>query len=160
MTVTDLDEWLRPGAVHDEVVLEVDDVATGLALRVVLVVTPVGRRVHLTVTASGVRARHDAEAAGPPSTNWDRMGIGGVEWRMVEPLRRWELSAADPDAGLHAYLAFSGSGLCTPLADGYEQLGMVDGQLQVADRRFTVTAIPARRSHTWRDPPPGRPDPA
>ncbi len=150
MTVTDLDEWLRPGAVHDEVTLDVDDAPARLVLWASLVVTPDWRAAHLNLTMEGARARHDAEEAGPPPSNWDRMRIGGVEWRMVEPLQRWELAADDPDAGLHAYLAFSGSGLCTPLADGYEQLGTVDGQLQLADRRFTVTAIPARRSHTWR----------
>lgn len=150
MTVTDQDEWLRPGAAHDEVALVVDDVDAGLVLQARLLVTPTGRRAHLVVTVEGARARHDAEEAGPAVTNWDRMRIGGVEWRMVEPLRRWELSADDPDAGLRAYLAFSGAGPCTPLADGYEQVGTADGQLQLADHLVRLVGAPARRTHTWR----------
>ncbi len=148
--VTDLDEWLRPGAAHDEVTLTVDHLSAGLALHASLVVTPLGRRAQLTVTVHGARARHDADEPGPPPTNWDRMRIGDVEWRMVEPLLRWDLAADDLDAGLHAFLAFSGSGPCVPLPSGYEQEGTVSGQLQVADRRVTVASAPARRTHTWR----------
>jgi hypothetical protein len=69
---------------------------------------------------------------------------------MVEPLLRWDLSVEDVEAGLRAYLAFTGSAPCTPLPLGYEQLGTVSGQLQLADRLLTVTNAPARRSHTWR----------
>jgi hypothetical protein len=148
--VTDLDEWLRPGAVLDEVALEVDDPAAGLVLRVAFAVAPDGRRAELAVTAGGTRAGHEAEEAGPPTANWDRMRIGGLEWRMVEVLRRWELSVEDPEAGLQAYLSFSGAGPCQPLADGYEQVGTVAGQLRLADRLFTVVDAPARRWHTWR----------
>lgn len=145
-----MDEWLRPGAERDEVALEVDDVAASLVLRASLVVTPAGRRAHLTVTAAGARARHDAEEAGLPPTNWDRMRVGGLEWRMVEPLLRWELSAEDAEAGLRAYLAFTGSAPCHPLVDGYEQQGTVNGQLHLAGQRIAVVDAPARRTHTWR----------
>jgi len=151
VAITDLDEWLQPETVHDEVALEVDDVAAGgLLLRASLVITPTMRRVQLVATVDGVHARHDADEAGPPASNWDRMRIGRVEWRMVEPLRRWELSVNDLEAGLRAYLAFVGTGPCSPLADGYEQVGWVSGQLQLADRRIAVTDGPARRTHTWR----------
>ena len=150
MAITDQDEWLRPGAERDEVALEVDDDAAGLVLRASLVVTPSGRRGELTVVVAGTRARHDAEEAGPPPTNWDRMRIGGLEWRMVEPLLCWELAADDLDAGLRAYLTFSGSGPCTLLLDGYEQVGTANGQLHLAGRRTAVIDAPARRTHTWR----------
>jgi len=147
--VTDQDEWLQPGAAQDEVSLEVDDPAAGLVLRARLTVTLTHRRANLVVSVDGARARHDAEQAGPAVTNWDRMRIGGLEWRMVEPLRRWELAADDPEAGLRAYLAFSGTGPCTPLADGYEQVGRASGQLQLAERIVAVTDAPSRRTHTW-----------
>ena len=149
MTVTDQDEWLRPGAASDEVTLEVDEPAAGLVLRARLLVTLTERRAHLLVTAEGARARHDADLPGPAVTNWDRMRIGGIEWRMVEPLLRWELSAEDPEARLRAYVAFSGSGPCTLLPGGYEQLGTATGQLQLADTLVAVTNAPARRTHTW-----------
>ena len=148
--ITDRDEWLRPGAEHDEVTLEADDALAGLLLRVRLVVTPAVRRVHLVLDLGGVSARHDAEEPGPPPTNWDRMRVGAVEWRMVEPLSRWELSADDPDAGLRAYLAFVGTSPCAPVVDGYEQVGTVTGQLRLADQRAALSATPARRTHTWR----------
>lgn len=150
VAVTDLDEWLRPGADHDEVGFEVDDVPADLVLRATLLVTPVMRRVELCIALAGRTVRHDAEEAGPPASNWDRMRIGGVEWRMVEPLRRWELAADDDEAALRVYLSFSGAGPCTPLADGYEQIGTVSGQVQLAGQRVTVTDAPARRSHRWR----------
>lgn len=150
VTITDRDEWLRPDVEHDEVTLEVDDVAAGLAVRVALVVDRLGRHVHLLVDLGGVHGRHDAEAAGPPPTNWDRMRIGAVEWRMVEPLQLWELSVDDPEAGLRAYLAFTGAISCHPIVGGYEQVGTVGGQLRLADRRVALTAAPARRTHTWR----------
>lgn len=153
MAITDQDEWLRPDAEHDEVTLDIDDAITGLVVRARLVVGPWGRRAHLRVALGGSSGRHDAEEAGPPPTNWDRMRIGAVEWRMVEPLQRWELAADDPAAGLRAYLAFLGSGPCSALPDGYEQAGTVTGQLQVGDRRVTVTDAPARRTHTWRTAP-------
>lgn len=148
--VTDRDEWLQPGAVHEEVVLEVDEPAAGLALRFSLVVTPSGRRVHMVATVDGIRGRHDAEGMGPPPTNWDRMRLGGVDWRMVEPLQRWDLSVEDLEAGLRAYLTFTGTAAPARIADGYEQVGLVSGQLQLADRRTTVTNAPGRRTHTWR----------
>ncbi len=173
--VTDRDEWLHPDAVHDEVVLEVDELQApgvapagsgplapsvgfgsvpppraGLVLRVSLVVTPAGRHVHLTVAVDGVRARHDAEDLGPPPTNWDRMRLGGVEWRMVEPRQRWDLSVEDLDAGLRAYLTFTGTAPPTRTFEGYEQVGVVSGQVQLADVRTTVTGAPARRAHLWR----------
>ncbi len=148
--LTDQDEWLHPGAVHDEVVLEVDEPVAGLTLRVRLVVTPAGRSAHLVANLDGVRARHDAEAVGPPPTNWDRMRLGGVEWRMVEPLQRWDLSVEDREAGLRAYLTFSGSAAPSCIIGGYEQVGVVSGQLQLAERRATVTSAPGRRTHTWR----------
>lgn len=150
MSVTDHDEWLQPDAVHDEVVLEVAEAATGIVLSLQLIVTPAGRAVHLEVSAGGTRARHDAEAAGPPTANWDRMRLGGVEWRMVEPLYRWDLSVEDLDAGLRAYLSFTGAGAPSRIVDGYEQLGAVSGQLQLADALITVPNAPARRAHTWR----------
>lgn len=128
--------------------LEVDESA-GLALRLSLVVTPAGRRAHLTVVIDGVRVRHDAEEAGPPATNWDRMRLGGLEWRMVEPLRQWDLSVEDVESGLRAYLSFTGSGEPSRIVDGYEQVGTVHGQLQLADQLTTVAAA-ARRTHTWR----------
>ena len=153
MAITDQDEWLRPDAEHDEVTLEADDALAGLLLRVRLVVTPANRRVHVVLDLDGVHGRHDGEEAGPPPTNWDRMRVGAVEWRMVEPLLRWELTADDPDAGLRAYLAFTGSAPCHPIVDGYEQVGTVSGQLRLADRRVALTATPARRTHTWRSRP-------
>ncbi|CAA9238985.1 MAG: hypothetical protein AVDCRST_MAG76-1658 [uncultured Acidimicrobiales bacterium] len=148
--LTDQDEWLHPEAVHDEVVIEVDEPGAGLMLRVSLLVTPAGRTVHLVASIDGLRARHDAEAAGPPSTNWDRMRLGPVEWRMVEPLQRWDLSVDDREAGLMAYLTFSGSAAPSSIVDGYEQVGVVSGQLQLAERRVTLTNAPGRRTHTWR----------
>lgn len=153
MAITDQDEWLRPDAEHDEVTLEVDDAATGLVVRAEMAVDAGGRHVHLTAHVDGIRARHDADEAGPPATNWDRMRIGAVEWRMVEPLQHWELTADDPASGLRAYLAFSGSGPCSAVPGGYEQAGLVTGQLQVGDPRITVTDAPARRTHTWRPVP-------
>jgi len=144
--VTDVEEWLRPDARHDQVVLEVDE----LGLRLDFVVTPAGRAVHLEISLGGARARHDAEAAGPPTANWDRMALGGVEWRMVEPLQRWDLSVEVPDGGLRAYLGFTGTGPPARIVDGYEQLGSVTGQLQLADLRTTVTNAAGRRSHIWR----------
>jgi len=151
--VIDQDEWLRPDAVRDEVVLEVDDASRGPGLHFRLVVTPTGRAVHLEISLDGARARHDAEAAGPPTSNWDRMALGGVEWRMVEPLQRWDLSVEDLEAGLRAYLSFTGTGPPTRLPDGYEQLGTVSGQVWLADQRTTVTNLPARRAHLWQEPP-------
>ena len=148
MGVSDLDEWLRPDALHDEVTLAVDDAATGLVLRASLVVTPDGRQAQVAVTLDGAEARSTAEEAGPPTANWDRMRIGGIEWRMVEVLRRWELVA--DDTGLQAYLAFAGSATCEPRPDGYEQLGTVSGQLQLGARRISVTDAPARRRRAWR----------
>ncbi len=153
MPVTDRDEWLRPDAVRDEVVLEVDDASGGPSLHLSLVVTPTGRAVHLEISLDGARARHDAEAAGAPTSNWDRMALGGVEWRMVEPLQRWDLSVEDPEAGLQAYLTFTGTSPPTRLLDGYEQLGTVSGQLRLADQQTTVTNLPARRAHLWQEPP-------
>lgn len=150
MAITDRDEWLRPDAEHDEVTLDVDDAATGLVVRAQMAVDAHGRHVLLTADVDGVRDRHDADEAGPPLTNWDRMRIGAVEWRMVEPLQHWELTADDPAAGLRAYLAFSGSRPCSAIPGGYEQVGTVTGQLQLGDRRITVTDAPARRTHTWR----------
>lgn len=150
ITITDADEWLRPDAEVDEVMLEVDDVGAGVVLRVRMVVTPVDRRVRLTASLDGTSARHDADEPGPAPTNWDRMAVGAVEWRMVEPLLRWELTVRDVDAGLHAYLAFSGSSACTPLPDGYEQRGSISGQIRLAGLHVTVTDAPARRTHTWR----------
>lgn len=150
MSVTDRDEWLQPDAVHEEVVLEVDETLPGLVLSLQLVVTPTGRAVHLELSAAGARARHDGEVAGPPTANWDRMQLGGVEWRMVEPLHRWDLSVEDLDAGLRAYLSFTGAGAPSRIVDGYEQLGTVSGQLQMADTLTTVANAPARRTHTWR----------
>ena len=158
VAVTDRDEWLHPDAVHDEVVLEVGDLPAagvvppvgGLVLRMSLVVTPAGRRVHLTVALDGVRARHDGDELGPPPTNWDRMRLGGVEWRMVEPLQRWDLSVEDLEAGLRAYLTFTGTAPPARTIDGYEQPGTVTGQVQLAEVRTTVTNAPARRTHTWR----------
>lgn len=159
MLVTDREEWLHPDAVHDEVVLEVDEPTTSIGtvppaagplLRVSLVVTPAGRRVHLVARVGGARARHDAEAVGPPPTNWDRMRLGGVEWRMVEPLRRWDLSVEDLEAGLRAYLSFSGTAPPTRTIEGYEQVGTVSGQVQLAELRTTLTNVAARRAHTWR----------
>jgi len=147
VAVTDLDEWLRADVDHDEVTLTVDD--AGLVLRASLVVRPEGRQVSLAATADGTRASHEAREAGPPTANWDRMLIGGVEWRMVEPLRAWELTADDPEAGLRIYLAFVGSSPCVARTDGYEQVGTVAGQVQMGDRRVTVTHAPARRTHTW-----------
>lgn len=177
--ITDRDEWLRPEAVHDEVVLEVGEVTAaagplpaaapravpvrttpttpmapppvgGLVLRLRLIVTPVGRQVHLTVALDGVRARHDAEGLGAPPTNWDRMRLGGVEWRMVEPLQRWDLSVEDLEAGLRGYLTFTGTAPPARTFEGYEQVGVVSGQVQVAELRTTVTNAPARRTHVWR----------
>ncbi len=182
--ITDRDEWLRPEAVHDEVVLEVGEVTAaagslpagapravppaagravpagmapmapppvgGLLLRLRLIVTPAGRHVHLTVGLDGVRARHDADEPGPPPTNWDRMRLGGVEWRMVEPLRRWDLSVEDLEAGLRGYLTFSGTAPPARIFEGYEQVGVASGQVQVAELRTTVTNAPARRTHVWR----------
>jgi len=136
--------------VHDEIVLEVDEMATGLVLRLNLVVTPAGSHVHLVVSIRGVRARHDAEKLGPPLTNWDRMRLGGVEWRMVEPLQRWDLSVEDLEAGLRSYLTFTGDAPPVRTFEGYEQAGVVSGQLQLADLRTTVTNAPARRAHIWR----------
>lgn len=149
MVVTDVDEWLRPGVDHDDVTLDVDEVSVGLVLRAVLAVTPALRTVDLVVTLGGARARHDAEEPGPPSSNWDRMRIGLVEWRMVEVLRHWELTVDDPAAGLRAYLGFVATAPCVPLPDGYEQVGAVRGQVQLAERRVTLTGAPARRTHTW-----------
>jgi len=151
--VTDRDEWLRPDAVHDEVVLEVGDARGGPSLHLSLVVTPTRRAVHLEISLDGARARHDAEAAGPPTSNWDRMALGGVEWRMVEPLQRWDLSVEDPEAGLRAYLSFTGTGPPTRLPDGYEQLGTVSGQVRLTDQRTTVTNLQARRAHLWQEQP-------
>lgn len=173
--ITDRDEWLRPDAVHDEVVLEVGEVTAaagpvpmaasravpagaplapppvgGLVLRVRIIVTPAHREVHLTIALDGLRARHDADELGPPPTNWDRMRLGGVEWRMVEPLQRWDLSVEDLDAGLRAYLTFTGTGPPARIFEGYEQLGVVSGQVQVQELRTTVTNVPARRTHVWR----------
>lgn len=166
--ITDRDEWLRPDAVHDEVVLEVGDLPVpgvgvpiagaggvvasvgGLVLRLRLLVTPDRREVHLTVALDGVRARHDADAVGPPVTNWDRMRLGGVEWRMVEPLQRWDLSVEDLEAGLRAYLTFTGTAPPVRILEGYEQAGVVSGQVQLAELRTTVTNAPARRAHVWR----------
>ena len=156
--ITDRDEWLHTSAVHDEVVLEVDSPAdsrgmtppAGLVLRVSLTVTPAGRHLQLTVAAGGVRGRHDAEELGPPPTNWDRMRLGGVEWRMVEPLQRWDLSVEDLEAGLRAYLSFVGTAPPAWILDGYEQFGTVSGQVQLADVLTAVTNAPARRTHTWR----------
>lgn len=144
--MTDQDEWLQPGSIHDQVVVEVGE----LGLRLELVVTPARRAVHLEIGLDGVSARHDAEASGRPTTNWDRMALGGVEWRMVEPLQRWDLSVDDLEAGLRAYLSFTGTGPPARIPSGYEQLGTVSGQLQLADRRTTVTNAPARRTHLWR----------
>ena len=141
---------MQPGAVHEEVVLEVDEPAAGLVLRLSLVVTPAGRRAHLVVSIDGLRARHDAEGLGPPPTNWDRMRLGGLEWRMVSPLQRWDLSIEDLEAGLRGYLTFSGTSPPARVLDGYEQAGVVSGQLQLADRRTSVTNAPGRRTHTWR----------
>ena len=150
MTITDLDEWLRPNVAHDEVTVEVDDTATGLVLRASLVVTPADRHVRLTVSLARGRATHEADEAGPPASNWDRMRIGAAEWRMVEPLRQWELAVDDIEAGLRGYLVFEGTDPCTPLADGYEQVGTVSGQLHLAGDLTTVTKALARRTHTWR----------
>ncbi len=150
MAITDLDEWLRPGVDRDEVTVEVDDVASGLVLRASLVVTPADRHVRLTVSLARGRAVHETDEAGPPPSNWDRMRIGSVEWRMVEPLLRWELAVDDPDAGLRAYLAFLGSSPCLPIVEGYEQVGTVNGQLQLADHRVAVVDASARRTHIWR----------
>jgi len=146
--ISDQEEWLRPDALRDEVVLEVAE----LALRLSFVVTPAGRAVHLDISLAGARARHDAEAAGPPTSNWDRMALGGVEWRMVEPLQRWDLSVEDLEAGIRAYLTFTGIGPPTRLLDGYEQLGTVSGQVRLADHQTTLTNVPARRAHLWHDP--------
>ncbi len=136
--------------------LEIDEPAgsgrtpvAGLALRLSLVVTPSGRRVHLTVEVAGTQARQEAEEAGPASTNWDRMRVGGVEWRMVEPLLQWDLSVEDEDEGMHAYLSFTGAGPPYRIAGGYEQLGTVTGQVQVGGRRTNVTGASARRAHIW-----------
>jgi hypothetical protein len=84
------------------------------------------------------------------------MRIGAIEWRMVEPLLRWDLTIDDPPAGLRAYLAFSGSAPCVEIPGGYEQVGAVSGQLQLADRLFSLRSTPARRTHTWDEfaPPP------
>ncbi|MEJ7765397.1 MAG: hypothetical protein WKF86_07865 [Acidimicrobiales bacterium] len=150
MSLTDQHEWLQPEAVHDEVILEVDEPVAGLVLRLSLVVTPAGRHVHLVVSIGRVRARHDAEHVGPTTTNWDRMRLGGVEWRMVEPLQRWDLSVEDLEAGLRAYLSFVGTAPPARILDGYEQLGTVSGQVQLADVRTAVTNAAARRTHTWR----------
>jgi hypothetical protein len=150
VVITDRDEWLRPEAEHDAVTLEVDDVMAGLVLRVRLLVTPGSRRVHLVLDLGGLTGRHDAEEAGPPTTNWDRMRIGAVEWRMIEPLLRWDLSVDDPEPPLRAYLTFVGTEPCRPILDGYEQPGTVTGQLQLADRRISLTKAAARRTHSWR----------
>ena len=150
MAITDQDEWLRPGAAHDEVTLAVDDDIAAVAVRAVLVVTPTHRRASVVVDAFGASGRHDANEPGGPLTNWDRMRIGAVEWRMVEPLLRWDLSADDPVAGLRAYLSFLGTGPCTPLPDGYAQVGTVSGQVQLADQVVTLADSAARRTHTWR----------
>ncbi len=115
-----------------------------------LVVTPAARRVRLSVAVGGVRARHDGEELGPPTTNWDRMRLGGVEWRMVEPLQRWDLSVEDLEAGLRAYLTFTGTAPPARMFEGYEQHGVVTGQVQLAELRTTVTNTPARRAHIWR----------
>lgn len=149
MTVTDLDEWLRPGATHDEVTLEVEDAATGVALQATLSVIPNSRSVRLTVAMNGLTIAHRAAEAGPPTANWDRMAIGGVEWRMVEPLQQWEFSADEPESGLRAYLVFTGTSACVLLDNGYEQHGVVSGQLRFNDQRATVADAPARRAHTW-----------
>lgn len=150
MAITDADEWLRPGAELDEVTLEADDVAAGLVLRVRLVVTPVVRRVRLAVSLDGTSGRHETEEPGPAPTNWDRMAIGAVEWRMVEPLLRWDLTARDLEAGLHLYVTFVGSSPCVALPDGYAQQGTISGQIRLADQHLTITHTPARRTHTWR----------
>jgi len=151
VAVTDVDEWLHPGVACDEVTVEIDDEAGEPVLRASLRVTPAGRRAQLTVTLEGIQARVDADEGGPPATNWDRMRIGGVEWRMVEPLRLWELSADDPVTGLRAYVAFKGSGPCAAVADGYEQTGTASGQLQLGERLVTLTGRPGRRTHLWGD---------
>lgn len=75
---------------------------------------PTVRRVAVVATIDGVEARHEAEEDGPPTANWDRMELGGVEWRMVEVLRCWDQSIDAPAAGLHACLAFSGVGPPVP----------------------------------------------
>jgi hypothetical protein len=149
VAITDLDEWLRPDVAQDRVTLDVDDTTIGLALRASLVVTPADRHVRLTVSTARGRAVHEADEAGPPPSNWDRMRIGAVDWRMVEPLRQWELAVDDVEAGLRGYLAFLASGLCVPLADGYEQVGTVSGQLHLAGGLIAITGSPARRTHTW-----------
>ncbi len=145
--ITDQDERLRPDALREEVVLEVDEPALRLSLS--FVVTPAGRAVHLDISLVGARASHDADAAGPPTSNWDRMALGGVEWRMVEPLQRWDLSVEDLEAGLRAYLTFTGTGPPTRLPDGYEQHGTVSGQVRLADQHTTLTNVAARRAHLW-----------
>lgn len=147
--ITDQEEWLRPDALRDEVVLEVSE----LALRLSFIVTPAGRAVHLDISLAGARARHDAEEAGLPTSNWDRMALGGVEWRMVEPLQRWDLSVEDLEAGLRAYVSFTGTGPPTRLPDGYEQLGTVSGQVRLADHQTTLTNVLARRAHLWHETP-------
>jgi len=146
--IADQEEWLRPDALRDEVVLVIAELALSLSF----VVTPAGRAVHLDISLAGARARHDAEAAGPPTSNWDRMALGGVEWRMVEPLQRWDLSVEDLEAGIRAYLTFTGTGPPTRLPDGYEQLGTVSGQVRLADHQTTLTNVPARRAHLWNKP--------
>lgn len=149
MAITDLDEWLRPDVAEDRVTLEVDDIRIGLALRASLVVTPADRHVRLSVSMARGRAVHEADEPGPSPTNWDRMRIGAVEWRMVQPLREWELAVDDVDAGLRGYLAFLASDPCVPLPDGYEQVGTVSGQLHLAGDLIAIAGSPARRTHTW-----------
>ncbi len=109
-----------------------------------------------------MRARHDGEELGPPTTNWDRMRLGGVEWRMVEPLQVEDLlghlSVEDLDAGLRAYLTFTPGHLairpaCSRGTNSTRVVSAREGSRE-AELRTTVTKRTpgwgARRAHIWR----------
>ena len=142
--VVDRDEWLDVGASWDEVGLSV--LGDGWALHVQLVVRPHGRTAGAALVESGgATTRLDDEEDGPPTTNWDRMDVGRVRWRMVEALVRWDAELGGPGDALRGYVAFTGEGPCPRVAGGYVQAGRAEGELVVDGRRLPVAAPAVRR---------------
>ncbi|WP_320672748.1 DUF7065 domain-containing protein [Patulibacter defluvii] len=96
----------------------------------------------------------------PDPEGYGDLSAAGIDHEIVEPHRRWSVSAATDDAALD--LSFVATG--PPLVlegdhvtakwggmEGYEQPCRVTGTLTVGDRRFRIDGV-GQRGHQWGAP--------
>lgn len=132
----------------------------GVVTRIGLLPLQGTANVWFLVTHAG-RLVHDATALALPVPGGDIDGgirVGGLSYRCLEPLRRWQLTYADAVVEMDVeWCAFSPAHPW-PVPAGttvddvqrhLEQSGWVSGRLRIGDRQVAITRAYAHRDHSW-----------